>query len=145
MAGEPIQGFDVQVSIVGPNGPVLVGSWQQIDFRIAEDSEPYLEVGERIGRQLDGEITISGTLSRGWRNMDIINQVWGVSALRRGDPIPASPRFEISCSVNAPAKGLAGRIKLERVKLKELGISVQAGKGVVKGDMPFSAEGISAA
>lgn len=145
MAGEPIQGFDVQVSIVGPNGPELAGSWEQVDFRISEDVEKYIEMGERIGRTLDGEITISGTLRRGWRNMNLIQRVWGVSAIRRGVTLPASPRFEISFSVNAPAKGLVGRYKLENVKFTEFSLSAAAGKGVVKGDLPFQAEGISAA
>lgn len=145
MAGEPIQGFDVQVSIVGPNGPELVGSWEQVDFRISEDTEKYIEIGERIGRVLDGEISISGTLRRGWRNLDVIQRVWGVSSLRRGAAIPSSPRFVITCSINNAAKGLVGRFRLEGVKLKEFGISFGAGKGTVKGDMPFDAEGISAA
>ena len=145
MAGEPIQGFDVQVSIVGPNGPEFVGSWEQADLRITEDAEKYLEMGERIGRTLDGEISISGTLRRGWRNMDVIQRVWGVSSLRRGEAIPASPRFEISLNINAPGKGLVGRFKLENVKITEFSLSATAGKGVVKGDMPFQAEGISAA
>lgn len=145
MAGEPIQGFDVQVSIVGPNGPELVGSWESADLRITEDTEKYPEMGERIARVLDGEISISGTLRRGWRNMDVIQRVWGVSALRRGTAIPASPRFEISMNINAPAKGLVGRFKLESVKITEFALSATAGKGVVRGDLPFQAEGISAA
>lgn len=145
MANEPIQGFDVQVNIVGPNGPELVGAWEQIDFTVTEDSEPYLSLGERIAQQLDGEITIEGTLRRGWRNMDVIQRVWGTPSLRRGQVIPASPRFEISFNVNAPAKGLSGKFKLERCKFTKFGLSATAGKGVVKADMPFKAEGITAA
>lgn len=145
MAGEPIQGFDVQLSVVGPNGPEFAGSWEQIEIRVTEDTESYIELGERIARKLDGEISISGTLRRGWRNMDVIRRVWGVSSLRRGVAIPASPRFVITCTINAPSKGLNGRYRLEGVKIKELGLSIAAGKGVVRGDLSFDAEGISEA
>lgn len=145
MAGEPIQGFDVQLSIVGPNGPEFAGSWEQVEFRISEDIERYLELGERIARVLDGEIQITGTLRRGWRDMNVIQRVWGVSSLRRGAAVPTSPRFVITCTINNPAKGLVGRFRLEGVKLREFGLSIAAGKGVVRGDLPFDAEGISAA
>ena len=143
MAGEPIQGFDVTVSVIGPNGPVLVGSYEQIDINLNMDTEAYPELGSRVARQLSGMYEIDGTLRRGWRDMDIINTIAGASAIRVGDAIPEPPRFEVACNVNAPAKGLVGRIKLERCLFTKLGLSASAGKGVVKGDMPFKAEGIS--
>jgi hypothetical protein len=80
MAGEPIQGFDVTVSIVGPNGPVMVGAYEQIDININSDTESYAELGSRVARELSGMIAIDFTLRRGWRNMDIITQMYGVSA-----------------------------------------------------------------
>lgn len=140
---DPIQGFDVSVMVIGPNGPEMAGEYQEVEFSVKNDVEEYLELGERISRILDGEIKIEGKLKRGWTSIDIVKQVFGAATLRRGERIPASPRFVITFSVNAPEKGLSGRYKFEQAVIPELTVSISQGKGVAQKDMSFKAEGIS--
>ncbi|TEB09303.1 hypothetical protein [Pelotomaculum propionicicum] len=142
---DPIQGFDVSVMVIGQNGPEMAGEYQELEFSIKNDTEEYLELGERIARILDGEVKIEGKLKRGWTSLDIVNQVFGASTLRRGERVPQSPRFVITCSVDAPEKGLQGRYKFEQAVIPELSISVSQGKGVAKKDLSFKAEGFAAA
>lgn len=143
--GDPIQGFDVSVMVIGESGLEMVGEYQEVEFSIKNDTEEYLELGERIARILDGEIKIEGKLKRGWTSLDIVKQIFGTSTLRRGSRAPASPRFVITCSVDAPEKGLLGRYKFEQAVIPELSISISQGKGVAKKDLSFKAEGIAAA
>lgn len=140
---DPIQGFDVSISIMGPNGPEIVGEYQQVDIKVKNSVEKYLETNERIARLLDGDIEIDGKLKRGWMNTDIISRTQGYSALRRGEKIGAQPRFTISCTVDSPDKGLSGRINIEQAVIAELSLAIKAGKGVVDKDMSYQAEGIS--
>lgn len=142
---DPIQGFDVSISVMGPNGPELAGEYQEMDINIKNDIEEYLETNERVARILDGVISISGKLKRGWMNTDIISRVYGYTALRRGEKIGASPRFTISCSVENSDKGVSGRLRLEQVVIPELAIAIKQGKGVVSKDLTYKAEGISEA
>ncbi|MGG1600576.1 hypothetical protein [Paenibacillus naphthalenovorans] len=138
----PAQGFDVSVQIVGPNGPELVGEYQEMDINIKNDVEEYLEMNERIAAILDGEIKIDGKLKRGLMNMDVVRRVYGTPVMRRGERIPPQPRFVITFSINAPEKGLVGRFKLLQVIIPDLTISAQAGKGVVSKELSYRAEGI---
>ena len=142
---DPIQGFDVSVMVIGPNGPEMVGEYQEVEFSIKNDTEEYLELNERIARILDGEIKIEGKLKRGWTSLDIVKQCFGSSSLRRGEKAPQSPRFVITCSIANAAKGINGRYKFEQAVIPELSISVAQGKGVAKKDLSFKAEGFAAA
>lgn len=138
----PIQGFDVSVQVIGPNGPELVGEYQECEFSIKNDVEEYLELNERIAMLLDGEIKIEGKVKRGWVSMTIVEALFGSGTLRRGERSPASPRFVIIFNVKAPEKGLRGRYKFEQAIFPDLSLSIAAGKGVVKKDLSFRAEGI---
>lgn len=140
-----IQGYDVSVLVVGPNGPELVGDYQECEFSIKEETEEYLELGERIPAILDGTIKIEGKLKRGHVLLDIIQRIWGASALKRGTRIAASPRFTIMMSVDASEKGFSGRYRLLACKIEELSIKAKAGKDLVEEDLSFKAEGIEQA
>ncbi len=139
---KPIQGFDVSVQVIGDGGPQLAGEFQECEFSIKNDVEEYLELNERIAQLLDGEIKIEGKLKKGWVSMNVVNTAFGAGTLRRGERTPASPRFVVIFSVNAPEKGLSGRYKFEQAVFPDLSISIAAGKGVVKKDLGFRAEGI---
>jgi hypothetical protein len=139
---KPIQGFDVSVQVIGGSGPELAGEYQECEFSVKNDIEEYLELGERIAQFLDGEIKIEGKVKRGWISMKVVEAIFGSGTLRRGDRPPASPRFVIIFSVRAPEKGLSGRYKFTQAIIPELSISIAAGKGVVKKDLSFRAEGL---
>lgn len=140
-----IQGYDASVLITGPKGPELVGDYQEAEFSIKEDTEEYLELGERIPAILDGEIKIEGKLKRGHMLLDIIKRIWGQSSLKRGSRIPPSPRFTIIVNINAPEKGFVGRYRLLNCKISDLGLKLKAGKDIMEEDIDFKAEGIEGA
>lgn len=142
---KPVQGFDVSVQVIGPSGPELTGEFQEVEFSVKNESEEYLELNERIAQNLDGELKIEGKLKRGLMNLNVVKSTFGSGTLRRGERAPASPRFVITASINAPEKGISGRYKFEQAIIPELSISVAAGKGVVKKDLSFKAEGITEA
>lgn len=142
---EPLQGYDVKVSVIGTNGPELVGEYQEASVTITNDIEEYVEMGERIAMQLDGVISIEGELKRGCLYVDAINRIYGQSSLRRGDAISASPRFTIMMSLKNKYKGHNGKIRIERALFNEWALSATAGKDVVSSNMKFKAEGISQA
>lgn len=141
---KPVQGFDISISVMGPNGPQFVGEYQEAEWKISDEDEEYWLTGRRTAILLDGDIKITGKLKRGWVSLDLISQIYGQSSIRR-DSILTSARFTISMTVDAPAKGLLGRIILEECKFSELALAIKAGKGVVSKDMTFKAEGISEA
>ncbi|AEG60017.1 hypothetical protein Desru_1753 [Desulforamulus ruminis DSM 2154] len=143
--GHKLQGFDISVTVVGSNGPDLVGEYQEVEFTIKEDAEKYLALGDRIAENLDGEISIEGKLKRGHTQLDIIRRIWGTTSLKRGSRIPASPRFTIIFNVDAPEKGFSGRYRLLNCKIDELAIKAKAGKDLVSEDISFKAEGIEPA
>jgi len=140
-----IQGYDASVLITGPQGPELVGDYQEAEFSIKEDTEEYLELGERIPAILDGEIKIEGKLKRGHILLDIIKRVWGQASLKRGSRIPPSPRFTIIVNINASEKGFVGRYRLLNCKISDLGLKLKAGKDIMEEDIDFKAEGIEGA
>ena len=142
---DPIQGFDVSVSIVGPNGPELVGEYKECKLNVKNETEEYLETNERIARLLDGDIKIDGELKRGWMNTNILTRIYGTSSMRRGEKVPASPRFTISFTVANTSKGQSGRLRVEQAVIPELSLSLKAGKSVVDKDLKFKAEGVSEA
>ncbi len=145
MSGQPIQGFDVTVSVMGPNGPEFVGEFQEISINLKHDPEEYMTLNSRLPQLLEGDIKIEGKLKKGWFSVAILSRVWGQTSLRPNEPIRAQKRFNIECTVNAPTKGLTGRIKLENVLLNDIGLNVKGGKAVVEKDLGYRAEGISEA
>ncbi|MPN51931.1 hypothetical protein SDC9_199582 [bioreactor metagenome] len=142
---DPIQGFDCSTTVIGPNGPELVGEFQETEFSIKNETEDYLEQNERIAKILDGEIKIEGKLKKGFMNLDIIKTCYGSGSLKRGTRIPKSPRFTITTNIKAPEKGYNGKYRLIDCVIPELSVAIQAGKSVVKSDLSFKAEGIEEA
>lgn len=142
MANRPVQGHDVSVSVMGPNGPELVGQWQNVEFDIENDAETYQLLNSRMPVYLDGDITISGSLERGWIDMNIVATTVGTGNLQPGQAISATPRFTVTCTINAPDKGLNGNYQLTNVIFTKIPVSAKAGKGVVTSNLTFKAEGL---
>jgi len=140
--GRPVQGHDVSVSVMGPNGPELVGEWQEVDINITNDDEEYMETNSRMPIYLDGDIKLDGKVKRGWLDLNIVAVTVGTGNLQPGQPIPATPRFVITCNINAPTKGLSGRYQLTGVRFDKLAIAIKAGKAIVDEDLTYKAEGL---
>ncbi|MFB5192794.1 hypothetical protein [Alicyclobacillus fastidiosus] len=140
--GRPVQGHDVSCAVMGPNGPELAGEWQEVDINISNDAETYQETNSRMPIYLDGDITIDGTLKRGWMDMNIVATTVGTGNLQPGQYIPPSPRFVITCTIDAPDKGLSGRYQLTGVLMDKTAIAIKSGKSVVDSNITFKAEGL---
>ncbi|MDR1701269.1 MAG: phage tail tube protein [Sporomusaceae bacterium] len=138
----PVQGFDASISVMGPSGPAFAGEYQECEFKIQDEDEEYWVTGSRAPTILDGDIKISGKLKRGWISFDMISQLFGQSFVRGGITMLTSLRFTITVTIDAPAKGLLGRYRLENCKINEIAIAIKAGKSVVEKDMTFKAEGV---
>ncbi|KLU66303.1 hypothetical protein DEAC_c17020 [Desulfosporosinus acididurans] len=138
----PVQGHDVSASVMGPNGPELAGEWQEVDINIANAVETYQTLNSRMPILLDGDITLDGTLKRGWLDMNIVAATVGTGNLQPGQNIPASPRFVITTTINAPDKGLNGTYQLTGVIIDKTALSIKQGKGVVESNLSFKAEGL---
>lgn len=141
----PVQGFDVSVSVIGPNGPAFVGEFEEITLNINNDVEEYLELNSRMPVLLDGEIKLDGSLRRGYIDVgSALQNAFGSSSLQPGAKI-TSPRFVIAASFDAPDKGLSGRYILTQSIINKLALSATAGKNVVRNDYTFRSEGIQEA
>lgn len=141
----PVQGFDVSVSVVGPNGPSLVGEFEEIQLNINNDVEEYLTLNSRMPILLDGEIKLDGSLRRGFIDVGkALQTAFGSSSLQPGAQF-ASPRYVISASFNSTDKGINGRYILTGSIISKIGLSATQGKNVVRNDYTFRAEGIQEA
>lgn len=141
----PVQGFDVSVSVIGPNGPALVGEYEEISLNINNDTEEYMTLNSRMPIYLDGEVKLDGSLKRGFIDVGgALAAAFGASTLQPGVRF-SSPRYVISATINAPDKGLNGRYTLTGCIIDKLSLQATKGKSVVNSDYSFKAEGIQEA
>lgn len=138
----PVQGHDVSVAVMGPYGPELAGEWQEVDINIGNAVESYQTLNSRMPILLDGDITIDGTLKRGWLDMNIVAATVGTNNLQPGQNVPASPRFVITTTINASDKGLNGTYQLTGTIFDKIALAIKSGKGVVTSDLTFKSEGL---
>jgi hypothetical protein len=106
---DPIQGFDVDVSIQkydtgGSISQILVGRFTSILVRVVNVTETYLELNQRMPRHLDGEINIVWQCERGMLNTQVLQETFGFfgtsnSIGRNNDRIQRARRFTIDFSV----------------------------------------------
>jgi hypothetical protein len=144
-SGKPVQGFDVSVTVIGPNGPALVGEFEEIMLNINNDSEEYLTLNSRMPTYLDGEVKLDGSLKRGFIDVGTsLQAAFGSSSLQPGAKF-SSPRYVVSANFNAPDKGIVGRFTLTHVLIDKLALSATKGKAAVSSDYTFKAEGIQEA
>jgi hypothetical protein len=141
----PLQGFDVSVTVVGDNGPALVGEYESVDLNITNDTEEYQTTNSRMPVYLDGDVKLDGSLKRGFIDLgSALATAFGSSTLQPGTTF-RSPRFVISANFNAPDKGFNGRYSLTGCIIDKLSLSASKGKTVVNSDYSFKAEGITEA
>ena len=121
---DPIQGFDVEVSMssAGP-GPgeassqMLVGRFTSILVRVVNVTETYLELNERIPRHLDGEVNIVWQCERGMLNTQVLQDTFGFfspagsdlpgGSISRGNKVIRAKRFRITFRVSVKNEDFA--------------------------------------
>jgi hypothetical protein len=107
---DPIQGFDVEVTVNQGGSDILVGRFTSILVRVVNVTETYLELNQRMPRHLDGEINIVWQMERGMLNMEVLEQTFGffmpqgpgaaLSINRKKNP-PRAHRFSVVFAVNS--------------------------------------------
>lgn len=125
---DPIQGFDVDVTMTGQNGPILVGRFTSILVRVVNVTETYLELNQRMPRHLDGEINIVWQCERGMLNMKVLQETFGFfgssGSISREQKIKRATRFTIAFSVSVQNADFSDEIMADKHgQLKNPGIN----------------------
>lgn len=161
---DPIQGFDVDVTVKGFNGPILVGRFTSILVRVVNVTETYLELNQRVPRHLDGEINIVWQMERGMLNMQALEQTFGFFAggqqasISRQDKVKRAVRFSISFEVSVKGTDfsdpdmaeLNGQIVtpgrttygLDLCKVDTMSFGATSGRNIVANQWQGTAEGL---
>jgi hypothetical protein len=156
-SSQPIQGFDVTVGLVAPNGKeTFVGEFQESSFSISHDVEEYMATNSRTPELLEGDIKIEGTLKRGWFGEQIVKTIFGQSKIDAGTDTSAQHRLTLTMKTNnasraggsgstlAEFKGLTKEagVKLTGVLITKFDASFKGGKAIIDKTISFRATGI---
>ncbi len=132
MPKRPIVGRQVVAQVIGPDGPVEVGRWEECPVNIEVETEEY--------KPLDGtrEIVItgnrySGTLRRGHYDFTLAQTVWELANPGSDDP----PRHVLLMTIKYNDGTTAQAMFKEVVFTK---ISIGVARGVIKDDIDWEAE-----
>lgn len=161
---DPIQGFDVDVTVKGTNGPLLVGRFTSILVRVVNVTETYLELNQRVPRHLDGEVNIVWQMERGMLNMKSLEETFGFFAggaqasINRQNKVKRATRFSISFVVDVnrtqfadpDMADLAGQIAnpgrttyaLDLCKVDTMSFGATSGRNIVANQWQGTAEGL---
>lgn len=99
---DPLQGFDIRVSSFeadASSGPKrLVGAFNTFMWRVINQVEAYVSLGQRIPRMLDGEVMAVWSLEQGLVNFNIVENTFGSAfakafAKGRNNVIPRQKRL----------------------------------------------------
>jgi len=154
---QAIQGFDVTVGLVAPDGKeTFAGEFQEGSYSISHDIEEYMSTNSRMPDLLEGDIKIEGSLKRGWFGEQIVKTIFGQSKIDVGTDLSAQHRVTLTFKTNnatsaggasstlATLKGLTQEagVKLTGVLFTKFDMSVKGGKAVVDNSISFRATGI---
>lgn len=159
---DPIQGFDVDVTINGQNGPILAGRFTSILVRVVNVTETYLELNQRIPRHLDGEVNIVWQCERGMLNMKVLQETFNFfsgGGISRENKIKRAARFQLVFSVKVAQADFADDImadkhgqldnpgvttySLEMCKVDTMSFGATSGRNIVANQWQGTSEGIS--
>ena len=101
---DPLQGYDADVwALDQATGKwVLVGRFTSIELVFRNTTRPYIEMNQRVMRQLDGNFMIGWTMERGQLDSRVLQQTFGYSKISRTIRVNRHPRMQISFQINAP-------------------------------------------
>jgi len=159
---DPIQGFDVDVSITAIGGPILVGRFTSILVRVVNVTETYLELNQRIPRHLDGEVNIVWQCERGMLNTKVLQDTFGFfdsNSISRNNKIKRARRFTITFKVGVEKADFVddqmanqhGQVRsggptsymLQFCKVDTMSFGATSGRNIVANQWQGTAEGIT--
>lgn len=119
---DPMQGFDVDVYVedAATGIQVLIGGFVSFQYVVRNATEPYLELGQRVPRLLDGEFQFGWMMERGMLDARILEDTMGLKLIDRQMRVNRSPRFNIICQYKAYEMN---KLDLNRANVSEFLIS----------------------
>jgi hypothetical protein len=99
---DPFQGYDCNVWMLDAAGRLVNrGFFTSVQFTFRNATEPYMEMGQRVPRYLDGDFQIGWVAQRGMLDMATIQETLGFPAVTRSARVGRSPRFTLVFYINA--------------------------------------------
>lgn len=164
---DPLQGYDIKVSVTGPadgknsgTGTRLVGIFNTFMWRLVNQTEAYISLNQRIPRMLDGEVLVVWSLDQGLINMDVVKNTFGEGFATdfAGDDARSKVqrrqvRFNLLCqqgTINEQlgeegfqndGRGLTS-IELKMARVDTLTFGVAPGRAVAANSWQGTAEGV---
>jgi len=101
---DPLQGYDADVWVIdqATGAWILTGRFTTIELVFRNTTRPYIELGQRVMRQLDGTFMMGWTMERGQLDGRVLQQTFGYSKIGRGLRVNRHPRMQITFQVNSP-------------------------------------------
>jgi hypothetical protein len=153
---DPLQGHDVDVFALdqGTGKYLLIGRFVSIQILIMNSTEPYLTLGQRMPRYLDGEMKIAWQMERGQLDSRVLQQTFGYSDMNPSLHIGRMPRLQITFLMSSAGltnedgnnpylRNQTGEIILSFCKVETLTIGAMSGKNIVGNRWEGLAEGIT--
>jgi len=132
MPKRPIVGRNVIAQVIGPNGPVEVGKWEECPLNIEVETEEYKPIdGSREVLVLGNRY--SGTLKRGHYDFTLAQEVWKLANPGNEDP----PRLILLMTIKYNDGTVAQAMFKEVIFTK---ISIGVTRGIIKEDIDWEAE-----
>lgn len=101
---DPLQGYDADVWVIdqATGSWILTGRFTTIELVFRNTTRPYIELNQRVMRQLDGTFMMGWTMERGQLDGRVLQQTFGYSKIGRSLRVNRHPRMQITFQVNAP-------------------------------------------
>ena len=101
---DPLQGYDADVWVIdqATGTWILTGRFTTIELVFRNTTRPYIELNQRVMRQLDGTFMMGWTMERGQLDGRVLQQTFGYSKIGRSLRVNRHPRMQITFQVNAP-------------------------------------------
>lgn len=91
-------GLHCRVKVIGPTGEIEVGSFEDANFKINEETEEYREIGEPFAARLTSGYTASGSLKKGYIKSTLLKTALPTRVMR-GEAVAEGPLFILAFSI----------------------------------------------
>jgi hypothetical protein len=99
---DPFQGYDANLWMLDAAGKLVnKGFFTSVQYTFRNATEPYMEMGQRVPRYLDGDFQIGWVCQRGMLDVNSIVETLGFPAVTRSARVGRSPRFTLVFYINA--------------------------------------------
>ncbi|MBD3400726.1 MAG: hypothetical protein GF399_10405 [Candidatus Coatesbacteria bacterium] len=119
-------GLHCKVSVIGPDGPVDVGSFEDASYKIEETTEEYKEIGEPFASRITTGFTASGSVNKGYIRNTLARTAIP-NRIMRGETPGEGPSFILAFSIKRADESV-DLATFHGCKIPSLDISMAKGK-----------------